>query len=150
MVKLFMLYAILIFAKRAPKLISELLKLKGEGTGLKGLNIKNKMGEAALVGDKVKSGMNKLEGRTKGALGGAAAGFFGTKGGGLKAKLLGAGKGAITGGKKGAAQAAKNGNSKGTFAGNYKDVGKVARGGRDSFWQKGKNFFGDKAKNSML
>lgn len=145
MVRLFILYAILIFAKKAPKLISNLLNLNkdGEGIGLKGLNIKNKMGEAALVGDKVKGGMNKLEGRTKGAVGGGLAGFMNTKGD-LKAKLAGAVKGTITGGKNGAAMAKKNGNSKGAFTGNYKDVGKIARNGRDTIWQKGKDFMNGK------
>lgn len=67
MVRLFILYAILIFAKKAPKLISDLLNLNkdGESVGLKGLNIKNKMGEAALVGDKVKKGMMGIEGGIK-------------------------------------------------------------------------------------
>lgn len=137
MKKIFLLYAILIFAKKAPKMLSELLKLKGEGTGLKGLSIKDKMGEAALVGDKVKKGMTTLEGRTKGTLGGAAAGFLGTKGG-LKAKLAGAGKGAITGGKKGAKVAKETGSSKGTFAGQYKDISPIARGGQPSFWNRAK------------
>lgn len=63
MIRLFLLYAILIFAKKAPKLIADLLKLDNkDGVGLKGLNIKNKMGEAALVGDKVKKGMMGAQG----------------------------------------------------------------------------------------
>lgn len=136
-----MLYAILIFAKRAPKMINELLKLKGDGVGLKGLNIKNKMGEAALVGDKVKKGMTTLEGRTKGTLGGAAAGFIGTKGG-LKAKLAGAGKGAITGGKKGAKIAKETGSTKGVFGKQYKDVAPIARGGQPSIWDRAKGKVG--------
>ena len=117
MIKLFILYAILIFAKRAPKLISELLKLKGDGVGLKGLSIKNKMGEAALVGDRVKKGMLYTEGRLKGAAGGAASGFMHTKGG-LKAKLKGAKKGGITGGRR---DVGRNAVSKGDTKGIAKD-----------------------------
>ncbi len=69
MIRLFLLYAILIFAKRAPKLITDLLNIKSENVGLKGLSIKNKMGEAALVGDKVKKGMMAAEGGIKKAAG---------------------------------------------------------------------------------
>lgn len=118
MVRLFILYAILIFAKKAPKLISDLLNLNkdGESVGLKGLNIKNKMGEAALVGDKVKKGMmgieggikktagigrelarkrlkaafNPVKGKVKGVFGAMKGGFFGKDGGkgGFKAAML--------------------------------------------------------------
>lgn len=69
MLRLFLLYAILIFAKRAPKLIAELLKLKGDNIGLKGLNIKNKMGEAPIIGNKVKEGMMGAEGGIRRAVG---------------------------------------------------------------------------------
>ena len=159
MVRLFMLYAILIFAKRAPKMISELLKIKGDGVGLKGLNIKNKLGEAALVGDKVKKGLTKAEGGIRGAVGGAAGaatGGFGRAfakswkdGKGLKDSLKngfsggakGFGKGFITGGKNGIAAGAnaKDGNLKGIASKAYKQSGQVARGGADSVGQKLKN-----------
>ena len=67
--KILVLYAILIFAKKAPKMIADLLNIKGDNLGLKGLSIKNKMGEAALVGDKVKAGMSQVEGGIKRAAG---------------------------------------------------------------------------------
>lgn len=135
MVKLFLLYAILIFAKRAPKLITDLLKLKGDGIGLKGLNIKNKLGEAPLVGDKVKKGMMAAEGSIKKTAGGAISGFVSTKGG-LSARLKGAGKGAASGIISGGREALAKGDSKGMFKGAMKDVGNIARNGEPSLWQK--------------
>lgn len=134
MIRLFLLYAILIFAKKAPKLIADLLKIDSkDGVGLKGLNIKNKMGEAALVGGAVKKGMNKLEGRTKGAIGGGISGFMNTKGD-LKTKLKAAAAGSVKGGRQGAKTAGEQGSSKGTFANNYRDVKDIKRGGRPTIW----------------
>ena len=172
MVRLFILYAILIFAKKAPKLISDLLNLNkdGESVGLKGLSIKNKMGEAALVGDKVKDGMNRLEGRAKGVvgggLGGLKAGFgkgfaqgFKNTPGNLKDRLLGAGKnglenglkngkkGVLTGGKNGAAMAKQNKNTKDIFSDVKKAVGKTARGGKDTIWDRTKNQISGRLEN---
>ena len=133
MVRLFMLYAILIFAKKAPKMISELLKLKGEGTGLKGLNIKNKMGEAALVGDHVKKGLTKAQGRAEGTLGGGLGAFI-RSGGDLKAAL----RGAITGGKNGSKIAGETGSTKGIFGKQANQMGLIAGGGKPSFWDRAK------------
>lgn len=135
MVRLFILYAILIFAKKAPKLISDLLNLNkdGESVGLKGLNIKNKMGEAALVGGAVKKGMLYAEGKTKGRAAGFASGFINTKGN-LKARLIGGVKGGVTGGKKAGKQAVANGNTKGIMKGAYKEVSPMARNGRPTLW----------------
>lgn len=171
MVRLFILYAILIFAKKAPKLISDLLNLNkdGESVGLKGLSIKNKMGEAALVGDKVKDGMNRgmnrLEGRAKGAVGGGLGGLkagFGKgfaqgiknthslKGalkGGLKGGLENGKKGILSGGKNGAAMAKQNKNTKGIFSDVKKDVEKTARGGKDTIWDRAKNQLSGKLEN---
>ena len=134
MVRLFILYAILIFAKKAPKLISDLLNLNkdGESVGLKGLNIKNKMGEAAIVGGAVKKGMLYAEGRAKGRGAGFVGGFFNTKGN-LKAKLVGGVKGAVEGGKKAGKQAVANGHTKGIMKEAYKKVSPLAREGRPTF-----------------
>ena len=164
MVRLFILYAILIFAKKAPKLISDLLNLNkdGESVGLKGLNIKNKMGEAALVGDKVKKGMTRAEGIAKGAAGGLGGGLkagfgrgfaqgFKNTPGGLKAKLLGGAakgtknglqngiKGFVTGGKNGYAMAKQNDYTKVVYSNAKKGVAKTARGGKNSMWDTLKN-----------
>lgn len=164
MVRLFILYAILIFAKKAPKLISDLLNLNkdGESVGLKGLNIKNKMGEAALVGDKVKKGMTRAEGIAKGAAGGLGGGLkagfgrgfvqgFKNTPGGFKAKLLGGAakgtknglqngiKGFVTGGKNGYAMAKQNDDTKGVYSNAKKGVAKTARGGKNSMWDTLKN-----------
>lgn len=156
MVRLFILYAILIFAKKAPKLISDLLNLNkdGESVGLKGLNIKNKMGEAALVGGAVKKGMTRAEGIAKGGAGGAIGGlnsgfwrgFINTPGR-LKARLIAGGKqgvqkgmkGFVTGGKKGYAMAKQNDDTKGVYSNAKKDVAKTARGGKNSMWDTLKN-----------
>lgn len=139
MIRLFLLYAILIFAKRAPKMITDLLNIKSEGMGLKGLNIKNKMGEAALVGDKVKKGMTGIEGRTKGTVGGALGGFMRAKGG-LKDRLKAAAAGASRGYSKGKHDALQNGDTKGVFSGAYKEMGNIASGGRTSFFNIPKNW----------
>lgn len=164
MVRLFILYAILIFAKKAPKLISDLLNLNkdGESVGLKGLNIKNKMGEAALVGDKVKKGMTRAEGIAKGAAGGLGGGLkagfgrgfaqgFKNTPGRLKDKLLGGAakgakngiqngiKGLVTGGKNGYAMAKQNDDTKGVYSNAKKGVAKTARGGKNSMWDTWKN-----------
>lgn len=137
MMRLFLLYAILIFAKRAPKMITDLLNIKSEGMGLKGLNIKNKMGEAALVGDKVKKGMLYAEGKTKGAMGGFASGFFNTKGS-LAEKLAGGLKGSITGSKTAGKEAVIKGDTKGLMKKGYSDVKPLARGGKPTFWDRTK------------
>lgn len=136
-IRLFLLYAILIFAKKAPKLIMDLLKIKGEGIGLKGLSIKNKMGEAALVGGAVKKGMTAAEGSIKKTAGGALSGFLNTKGG-LSARLAGAGKGAASGIISGGREALAKGDTKGMFTGAIKDVGNFARNGEPSLWSKAK------------
>ena len=154
MIRLFLLYAILIFAKKAPQLIKVLMNIKGDNIGLKGLSIKNKMGEAALVGGAVKKGMNSIEGKTKGAIGGAAgglvrggaAGFMSTTG--LKNRLKAAGKtakdaglaGVSKGFAKGKHDAAQNGNTKGIFGGAYKEMGDIASGGRTSLFNKPKEW----------
>lgn len=145
MFRLFILYAILIFAKKAPKLISDLLNLNkdGESVGLKGLNIKNKMGEAALVGDKVKKGMLYAEGKAKGRAAGFASGFINTKGD-LKAKLIGGVKGGVTGGKQAGKQAVANGNTKGIMKGAYQKVSPLARNGRPTIWDNVKGQVGEK------
>lgn len=148
MVRLFILYAILIFAKKAPKLISDLLNLNkdGESVGLKGLNIKNKMGEAALVGGAVKKGMLYAEGKAKGRAAGFASGFINTKGD-LKAKLIGGVKGGVTGGKQAGKQAVANGNTKGIMKGAYKKVSPMARNGRPTIWDNVKGQVGEKVGN---
>ena len=142
MIRLFLLYAILIFAKRAPKLITDLLNIKSEGTGLKGLSIKNKMGEAALVGDKVKKGMLYAEGKTKGAMGGFASGLVNTKGG-LAEKLAGGLKGSITGAKTAGKEAVIKGDTKGLMKKGYSDVKPLARGGRPTLWDRAKGQIND-------
>ena len=145
MFRLFILYAILIFAKKAPKLISDLLNLNkdGESVGLKGLNIKNKMGEAALVGGAVKKGMLYAEGKAKGRAAGFASGFINTKGN-LKAKLIGGVKGGVTGGKQAGKQAVANGNTKGIMKGAYQKVSPLARNGRPTIWDNVKGQVGEK------
>ena len=142
MIRLFLLYAILIFAKRAPKLITDLLNIKSEGTGLKGLSIKNKMGEAALVGDKVKKGMLYAEGKTKGAMGGFASGLVNTKGG-LAEKLAGGLKGSITGAKTAGKEAVIKGDTKGLMKKGYSDVKPLARGGIPTLWDRAKGQIND-------
>ena len=142
LLRLFILYAILIFAKRAPKLISSLLNLKGDDIGLKGLSIKNKLGEAAIVGGAVKRGMEKAENTVKGAAKGAAGmglgGFMGGKG--LKGRLEGAMKGTITGTFSGG-EAGRRGD-KGIFGDSFRKGNEYARGGRESIFTK----MGNKAK----
>ena len=153
--RLFLLYAILIFAKKAPDMLKKLLNMKDDNIGLKGLNIKNKMGEAALVGKHVKKGMTGIEGRAKGAVGGALGGL--RAGGGikgtlksalqgkdaLKANLMEKGQASAAGISKGFAKgkhdALQNGDTKGIFSGSYKDMGNIASGGRTSFFGKPKD-----------
>ena len=144
-VRLFLLYAILIFAKKAPDMIKDMLKIKGDNIGLKGLNIKNKMGEAALVGKHVKKGMTGLEGKTKGVLGGGLSGFMNTKGG-LRKRLKGGIKGSVTGSKNAGKAAMEKGDSKGLFTGGYNKVKPAARGGRPTIWDRAKDG-GTAAKN---
>lgn len=139
MIRLFLLYAILIFAKKAPQLIKDLMNIKGDNIGLKGLSIKNKMGEAALVGGAVKKGMNSIEGKTKGAIGGALGGLLRAKGGKTE-RLKAAAAGASKGFAKGKHDAAQNGDTKGIFGGAYKEMGDIASGGKTSFFNKPKDW----------
>ena len=138
-VRLFLLYAILIFAKKAPDMIKDMLKIKGDNIGLKGLNIKNKMGEAALVGDKVKKGMTGIEGRAKGTVGGAVGGFLRGRGG-LRNRRDAARAGASKGYAKGKHDALENKDTKGIFSGAYKEMGNIASGGRTSFFNRPKDW----------
>ncbi len=113
LIRIFLLYAILIFAKKAPKMITDLLNIKSEGIGLKGLNIKNKMGEAAIVGGAVKKGMSVVHGKVRQGAVGFASGYLNGKGNplkkdGIKSRLKSAGKGLATGFANGGAAAAEN------------------------------------------
>lgn len=131
MTKLFILYAVLLFSKKAPQLIKDLLKISGDNVGLKGLNIKNKLGEAPIVGKHVKSGMEKTGGALKGATGGAIGGLRAPKGQKLKAILGGAASGYQRG-----KNAAANGDTKGVFGKSYKDSSNVASGGKPSLYSR--------------
>lgn len=155
MFKLFLLYAILIFAKRAPKLITDLLNIKGDNLGLKGLSIKNKMGEAALVGDKVKKGMMGVEGGIKRAAGAGSQKLkkgLGNKAKKLKDKLIDSGKDKLRGTKVGdigkeAKKGWKNGGD------NLKDrvVGALTEGGRkakESLWDNRRENWNNLKKNA--
>ncbi len=142
MIRIFLLYAILIFAKKAPKMIMDLLNIKSEGVGLKGLNIKNKMGEAAIVGGAVKKGMTDIHGRARKGAAGFAAGLLNGKGS-LKDRLKlpekgkpGTGgsafKGLMSGIASGGADARGNGENglKGIWSKGWNDTRDVARGGQ--------------------
>lgn len=135
MVRLFLLYAILIFAKKAPKMIMDLLNIKGEGIGLKGLNIKNKMGEAALVGGTVKKGMTDVHGRVRKGSAGFVSGLIHGKRG---EKLASAKKGLATGFATGGAEARANGENgvKGLWSKGYNDTKGVTRGGRPTVMER--------------
>lgn len=140
--KIFLLYAILIFAKKAPKMIMDLLNIKSEGVGLKGLNIKNKMGEAAIVGGAVKKGMTDLHGRARKGAAGFTSGLIHGQGK-LKDKLRlpkkgkpGSGgdafKGLMTGLASGGEDARGNGENglKGIWSKGWGDTRDVFRGGK--------------------
>ena len=147
MVRLFLLYAILIFAKKAPKMITDLLNIKSEGLGLKGLNIKNKMGEAALVGGAVKKGMTDVHGRMRKGAAGFASGLIHGEGS-LKDRVKGPDKdengkripgtggaafrGMMSGIASGGKEARENGENgiKGLWTKGYRDTRDVARGGQ--------------------
>lgn len=58
---LVMLFAILIFAKKAPKWIGGMIGVDGEGSGLGGLGIGKKLGEAALVGGALSKGLESAK-----------------------------------------------------------------------------------------
>lgn len=78
--KLVMLFAILIFAKKAPKWIGGMIGVDGEGSGLGGLSIGKKLGGMALAGGLATKGLEKAkQGLGKGAraLGGSALGSLG-------------------------------------------------------------------------
>ncbi len=70
--KLLMILAILIFAKKAPKWIGDMIGLS-DGAGLGGLGIGKKLAGAALVGGMLGKGVDKLKSTTKGIGRGAAA-----------------------------------------------------------------------------
>lgn len=67
--KLLLLFAVLIFAKKAPKWIGGMIGVDGEGSGLGGLGIAKKLGGAALIGGATSKA---LSGAARGAARGAA------------------------------------------------------------------------------
>lgn len=62
--KIFMVIGLLIFAKKAPKWIGDMIGIKGEG-GLGGLSIGKKLGGMALAGGLASKGLDKLKGQGK-------------------------------------------------------------------------------------
>jgi len=65
--KIFMVIGLLIFAKKAPKWIGDMIGIKGDG-GLGGLSIGKKLGGMALAGGLASKGLDKLKGQGKKAL----------------------------------------------------------------------------------
>lgn len=61
------------FIKQSPKLISEVTGMDSKGFKL---GIKDKVGEMAIFGNSLKSGMNKIEGALTGGLGGLTTGMM--------------------------------------------------------------------------
>lgn len=62
--KIFMVIGLLIFAKKAPKWIGDMIGIKGDG-GLGGLSIGKKLGGMALAGGLASKGLDKLKGQGK-------------------------------------------------------------------------------------
>lgn len=62
--KIFMVIGLLIFAKKAPKWIGDMIGIKGEG-GLGGLSIGKKLGGMFLAGGLASKGLDKLKGQGK-------------------------------------------------------------------------------------
>ncbi len=62
--KIFMVIGLLIFAKKAPKWIGDMIGIKGEG-GIGGLSIGKKLGGMALAGGLASKGLDKLKGQGK-------------------------------------------------------------------------------------
>lgn len=62
--KIFMVIGLLIFAKKAPKWIGDMIGIKGDG-GLGGLSIAKKLGGMALAGGLASKGLDKLKGQGK-------------------------------------------------------------------------------------
>lgn len=62
--KVFMVIGLLIFAKKAPKWIGDMIGIKGDG-GLGGLSIGKKLGGMALAGGLASKGLDKLKGQGK-------------------------------------------------------------------------------------
>lgn len=62
--KIFMVIGLLIFAKKVPKWIGDMIGIKGDG-GLGGLSIAKKLGGMALVGGLASKGLDKLKGQGK-------------------------------------------------------------------------------------
>lgn len=62
--KIFMVIGLLIFAKKAPKWIGDMIGIKGDG-GLGGLSIGKKLGGMALAGGLSSKGLDKLKGQGK-------------------------------------------------------------------------------------
>ena len=60
--KIFMVIGLLIFAKKAPKWIGDMIGIKGDG-GLGGLYIGKKLGGMALAGGLASKGLDKLKGQ---------------------------------------------------------------------------------------
>lgn len=63
--KLFVVIGILIFAKKAPKWISEMLGIKGDESGLGGLSIGKKLGGMALAGGLINKARDGIKGGLK-------------------------------------------------------------------------------------
>lgn len=77
--KIFMVIGLLIFAKKAPKWIGDMIGIKGDG-GLGGLSIGKKLGGMALAGGLASKGLDKGKEKLKQgarAIGGAALGSLG-------------------------------------------------------------------------
>lgn len=62
--KIFMVIGLLIFAKKAPKWIGDMIGIKGD-SGLGGLSIGKKLGGMALAGGLASKGLDKLKGQGK-------------------------------------------------------------------------------------
>ena len=62
--KIFMVIGLLIFAKKAPKWIGDMIGIKGEG-GLGGLSVGKKLGGMFLAGGLASKGLDKLKGQGK-------------------------------------------------------------------------------------
>lgn len=62
--KIFMVIGLLIFAKKVPKWIGDMIGIKGDG-GLGGLSIGKKLGGMALAGGLASKGLDKLKGQGK-------------------------------------------------------------------------------------